>query len=363
MLSAHDVTQATNQVATSLTEMLQVTARGLAAFGRALGRAGYETARFIFKSIDAYLHYPIGRHLFPIRSELLGNPQLIHPCDLNFIGSIALIPLTMLTFLSSITIVPLIGNSFQSMMRAYISSTNLSLWDSEEWQLGRPAWPVIGDENDPRRWWRQVYGLPGWLIGCAAGLFSSAIITLFRAFTNSAKSAVPSFENLTNCFLHKDEKFQVKPDERHWYPRFVLGAPGILLGLIAAVVAWLPILLARFITNNFKTGFRAFISALNLGLENKLDHGLEDKDNRHWLRKYVLGSLSFLFGGFFGILAAVAASSFNSAKTFFLKIVNFSLDKRDELSEKPDERPFYQKWIFGFPGIFLERLLQYLLYH
>ncbi|MDR3477672.1 MAG: hypothetical protein P4M14_06545 [Gammaproteobacteria bacterium] len=286
-----------------------------------------------------------------VRKYVLGSPGLL-------VGGLALGSIAVV----AISMGRLITNSFKTGVRAYRSVVNLVL----------PADQQIADldENDNRHWFRKyIVGAPGLAIGgLVLGGLSALTIGVVRLITNSLKTGGRTIVSLMNFALAADDQIvdfeglEVN-DNRHPFQKFGLGAPGLIGGFILGGMAVAAISLGRLISNNFKSGSRVFVSMANLALHpnDKINAaGLEQNDNRHWIRKYVISAPGVVIGGMVGALAVVAigigrmiTNSFTTGVSAYHYVLNLALPADQQIIdlEANDNRHWFRKYILGAPGL------------
>jgi uncharacterized membrane protein len=256
----------------------------------------------------------------------------------------------------------IISNSFKTGVRAFISMANDVLHADDQ---------ILDDgieQNDNRHWARKyVLGAPGLLVGgLVLGGLAVVAISIGRLITNNFKTGSRAFVTMANLALHPNDQIAEEGleqnDHRHWIRKYLVGAPGLLIGGTLGALAVVAIGIGRLITNSFNTGYRAYVSIVNSVLpdDNQINEdGLGVNDNRHWFRQYVLGAPGFVVGGLvLGGLAVLTVgvarlitNSLNTGRRTIVSLMNFALDADNQIDEFDDNRRFFPRYGLGAPGL------------
>lgn len=367
----------------------------------------------------ARAHYNVvGQYTFPIEGELTTTvPPNV--ADLNVIGQIVLgvVPVIEISWIFSLLIIPLLGNSVHTFATTvtHISSLALSAEDRDNIPtvapppgvvrnsygvpgylvggvfgaagaavilLGRlvtnifktgaevfvfmsntvlPEGYTLADEKPERHWFlRYVVGSPGFIIGGVIGFVSMCIISVIRLMSNSAKTGSQLFVTMSNWFLHSDEQIRFggigEDDNRHWFFKYFLGSPGLLIGGVIGFASMVLIAIGRVITNSYKIGYLILFNMTQASLDKSDRKGFISLDrDRPFFLKYVLGFPGMLVGGALGLvsmflvgLGRFVTNSVKSAYELFMAMTNFVLDKEDKLSVEKFGEDGHRKWYYRY---------------
>lgn len=281
-------------------------------------------------------HYnQVGAHTFPLEAE--GEHDIPKPSELSYIGQgVSFIPI-IITYALSLTVIPLIGNSMQSFKKGFVTVANLGLATGNEFV----------NPKEQRRWYRQLYGFPGLVLGGLVGFGALFPIGLGRLITNSWKTGERIFAPIVNTALGPDEQITFETeDSRHWFRRYVVGLPGLALGVAFGVIgAW--------VVSSVRTGLDAFVRTINWALpENRQYETYED--SRNGFNKFIIGSVGAVIGGFFGITFAWIISSVRTGAHVFCKMSNWALADDNQMpTPGEDNRNWFNKYVVGLPGFLI----------
>lgn len=295
----------------------------------------------------------LGKYTAPFEQEVLKKDPP-SPRDLNVLGQIALtfIPLTILSWLLSVTIAPLLYNSFILSFSLFIRTSNLAFTDLPAWQIKAPQGSLA--------WYRILFGLPGIFLGIGIGMMAMVAIGVARVFVDSIKNTIQIFIKTINKGLHLEDKLTFDPFKSPSFQNYLLGFPGLAIGLLAGSLGLLIITSGRILTNSFRNIKVYMFKAYKLARTEPTDIDVVDK--RGIFIKYILGFPGLIVGVLLGTLVFTFTGIFQifsqSTRSFlllFLMVTNKALDKDDKIdtSEEWDNSSLIRTVILGFPGLVL----------
>jgi hypothetical protein len=282
-----------------------------------------------------------------------------------------------------------ITNNWKTGVRAYGSVYDL-------------LYPYSGqmlEVNDQDRSWLRKYfiGFPGLLIGASLGFLVLALKISYQAIKfvsthlatmiktsltflrdqilhvlfNSWDSGLRIWRTCIRFVLHQDEQNIIgnktlgASDPRYWVDQYLYGFPGLIVGFAAAIPSLAIIAIGRFLTNNFKTGMRAYGSVNNLFNINS-QYKLEQNDNRHWLFRYGISFPGLIIGGLLGLmnvafiyLVRIVSNNLNTFWRAFVTFARLTLHPQDKVAipglqlGENDARSTFWKYYISFPGLLL----------
>lgn len=228
------------------------------------------------------------------------------------------------------------------------------------------------DGEDTRHLFRQ-YGL-GWF-GLVGGLLvGSSIalaISLLRVVINSLKTATPIFARMVNWlaeklgYLNDVDTVHLKDFglSRPWLRKYIVGAPGIPLGVLMGLVGCSGLLVFKLfhilLIGLKHTGITSIALASNI-IDAFLHHDdqLKLKDDRKNQEKYAWGLLGLPLGLFVGLSSAVfitlgriATNTVKTTDEVRRAILHAVYGDRFALPEQPS-RHIFAKYGLGLLGVF-----------
>ena len=155
-------------------------------------------------------------------------------------------------------------------------------------------------ENEPSAVLRYLVGAPGLLLGTVVGTVGIAAVSIGRVISNSWKSMVHITKTMTNFALHESDQFSTKnrtvaeekektnnektqfisnsdPSERSSVLKYLIGAPGIILGLLIGAIGFTSVVFGRVLINSSYTFFDVSGAFLNVALEREVFDGLQNE--------------------------------------------------------------------------------------
>ncbi|HVE43904.1 MAG TPA: hypothetical protein VNC84_02050 [Gammaproteobacteria bacterium] len=220
------------------------------------------------------------------------------------------------------------------------------------------------DKEERSPFLKYGVGCVGLLIGGIAGVIAFAALNIVRFLKTVAINSGLSFlyvaRSMAHLVLHSDEKRNLSEivNNRDRLHTYVLGAPGVLFGMVAGALAMLAIIAVRTLTNNLKSFAAAFECVMRHDL-----YLLREVDKRPGWRKYGLGLPGLCLGGLVGAVLKVAFHSFLTASTIasgMMYIVLPTCGFARRSNWEPDDRhpvEFYVLGAFGIlPGIIIGAL-------
>ncbi|MBA2709373.1 MAG: hypothetical protein H0U57_02085 [Tatlockia sp.] len=246
-------------------------------------------------------------------------------------------------------------NSYETAKRLRASSLNAVRTEQIEENL----------ETDQRGGvFQYALGFPGLVIGSFISLGAIAIVALDRSRIESWLTTKEFFNSITSQVLPVDYKapeHSFFDKNRTNFTRYVIGGPGVILGLLSGSIAFAGIALVRIAVNSVKSTWNSFVSVSMLAVDFKYesDYGLS-KDSRENPLKYGFGFIGIVLGGAGGIfgfvgigLGRILVNSAKNVKSLTIKGWNFVQDDEEEIDrvEIEEEWSFFAKNILGFPGL------------
>lgn len=362
MQLGQEAVSATRDILSATQDSLNSLKEGLFTVGKALQNVSKLSFQFTKNSVRA--HYNLaGQYTAPLEQEIY-HTEPPKPSDLNSIGQIALgltgvIPLT---WLASVTVMPFVTNSLQSFAKSFIYTFDFT--DGSKLQE-RSIFGVMTNDDQRSVGRKSLYGGLGYFTGFSLG-------GVLSIYTNSYNTAARVTASMTNLLMHPDDKSYVGTlgyhDERHFFRKYVLGSPGIVLGGITGLMSMVVVAGVRTVTNSAQTLLRTVVTCANFSLhkDEQINEfkGLEEEDPRHFFRRYIVGFPGLIMGTLVGGVAILAIGLgriiTNNAKTYlrtFASYTKLALAPSDSLPllelEEYDARSKFRKYIVGFPGLLL----------
>ena len=190
--------------------------------------------------------------------------------------------------IAAVSVGRIVSNSFKSMVFVTTQMTNLVLPEK------------IIPENEPSAVLRYLVGAPGLLLGTVVGTVGIAAVSIGRVISNSWKSMVHITKTMTNFALHESDQFSTKnrtvaeekektnnektqfisnsdPSERSSVLKYLIGAPGIILGLLIGAIGFTSVVFGRVLINSSYTFFDVSGAFLNVALEREVFDGLQNE--------------------------------------------------------------------------------------
>lgn len=208
------------------------------------------------------------------------------------------------------------------------------------------------------------FGLPGLLLGIAAGLFvGQPIIIVGRIITNTAKTTYSKTIRIMNKVIDEDDQIDVQ-DPRSEPPYRMLGILGVFIGLLTGSVAMTLVVIGRTFSNSAYTFQKIFSTIVDpfLHSDEKINFELKSDIKSSPVRNIAFGWLGYVTGTIFGVGIGVPAIAIgriitNSAKSIYYTIANFIqvvTDKKDQEDLKFDQvkdKRSYWSYALGLPGL------------
>ncbi|RAP37002.1 hypothetical protein B1207_06115 [Legionella quinlivanii] len=247
----------------------------------------------------------------------------------------------------------IIKNSAESAILGFAAVTNLALDEEDELDEGK----LVNDKRSFAN--RYILGGFGLLLGTAAGTLGFTTVLLGRIIHNSIQTAISVSGSAYKLALNRQSN-AVEEDQRPGFHKYVLGLPGLVLGLFTGTLAFTIGCIQRVISESIVSLQEAFIVVVNQALPEAVEL---DDSKRHPVDRFIFGSLGLAggailgFAGFLAIgIARVIVSSAESAAHSFASVTNLALHKEDRFKTwglKQDKRPPHITYGLGFPGIIL----------
>ena len=370
MLSREDGQELITSFNNGMTEL----ANAFKALGSALADAISVTFSFSLRTTELFYHIA-GKALFPMQ-DMYQDTGADDPPSFSKLHSelksegVGIYITTVFTsiipaavgFILSISLAPLIGNSIQSLIKGFVQIFNVPLVGLEKSKISHATFWRVDTGKDKRNVARQIYGLPGYILGTICALPIAALISIFRLAVNSGETFVRTLVWGINLALAKGNKIEaitdIVDDKRHPFQKYVIGG---ILGLIPGAIAGI---IGAFVTSTFLTGMQTFTSLINFVLpsKNKVTaiYGISE-DYRNKVVKFGGGFFGLIFGGVAGAIAAIviaiARFSWQVLKDSILSIglmtvrtLSLALEKDIDYT---DTRSDGRKYGFGFIGTIL----------
>lgn len=216
----------------------------------------------------------------------------------------------------------------------------------------------IGLAADNRTFFNKyVLGVLGLILGIGFGALGFASIAIGRGITNNWKSAQKISETMINAVLAEDDHIDTNEDNRSFIRKYVIGLVGLGLGFVAGLMGMITVVTGRVVTNSWKTGLQLAVGMVNIVKETPIHI---DQDDRHSVRKYLVGFLGLLPGFIAGVLGGgtvgllrLSENGRETAKHTIVTIVNFVLATDDAIQLEADNRSFARKYLAGFLGLLI----------
>ncbi len=267
--------------------------------------------------------------------KVLGSPGLL----LGFLGG--------LTNSLSVFTLHILKESYKSAIYGFATVTNLGLYSAHR----------IGPQQDNRLSKQKYFGLVGGAIGGLAGVLGFIIYGFARNSFETSKRLIVSSLNTVREQKNTEEDWAHDP--RHGFLKFILGFPGLIIGLPVGVIiqARLQIWLT---TQEF---FNAMVTPVLPGKDSESSEELAKSafaENRTIYQRFILGGPGVFLGipsGFIAFISIIALRSLvNSAKSFipsFAYVTNWALDSKQQIENtiEKDSRHEPIKFGFGFFGV------------
>ncbi len=219
---------------------------------------------------------------------------------------------------------------------------------------------ALADENkspvkaDNRSTIAFVLGLPGALLGVVPGVLGFSVVSAARIGWNSVITSWQISRRLMNLALASENQFVIEQDTRSTLP-FVLGLPGILLGVVPGVLGFSVVSAARIGWNSVITSWQISRRLMNLALAPENQFAIE-QDTRSII-PFILGLPGILAGLAYGCVGVtfigVARTGWNSLLTTWrmtLKLTHIILSKEYKFELEEDRRAWFP-WVLGLPGV------------
>ena len=265
----------------------------------------------------------------------------------------------------------IISNSWKSMVFVTTKMTNLVLPDDAQ----------NATAEEPSATLRYLVGAPGLLLGAVIGTVSVAAVSAGRIISNSWRSMLFVTTKMTNLVLPDDAQ-NATAEEPSATLRYLVGAPGLLLGAVIGTVSVAAVSAGRIISNSWKSMISVTKTMTNFALHesdqfsNENTTVSEEKKNggnkkislipddsapnkRSWVLKYLIGTPGIIAGfliGAIGFTSVVFSRILiNSPNTFFDvsgAFLNVAIE-REVFNGLQNKSTVQKRWGFGFPGALL----------
>lgn len=296
----------------------------------------------------------------PEAIELTDNKR--HPLDRFIFGGLGLAGGAILGFAGflAIGIARIIVSSAESAAHSFASVTNLALHKEDRFK----TWGLKQDKRPPH----ITYGLgfPGIILGAIAGMVGFIDVAFGRIISNSFQTAFSLSVSAINIVVHKEIKAGLQHETRSPFRTYVLGLPGLIIGVIPAAISFLIAGLRRVIIETAKTGKEVAELIVDKALPENLKNEKSARQ-RLFYDIYLFGAGGFIAGsviGGMGFLAVgairVISNSFKTALDTFATVTNLALDKENVFETyglNKGERSNSQRYGLGLPGIFFGAML------
>ncbi|MCE3044231.1 hypothetical protein [Legionella sp. 16cNR16C] len=291
----------------------------------------------------------------PEAIELTDNKR--HPLDRFIFGGLGLAGGAILGFAGflAVGLARIIVNSAESAAHSFASVTNLALHKEDRFK----TWGLKQDKRPPHI--AYGLGLPGIILGGIAGMVGFIDVALGRIISNSFQTAFSLSVSAINIVVHKEIKAGLQHETRSLFRTYVLGLPGLIIGVIPAAISFLIAGLRRVIIETAKTGKEV----AELIVDKALPENLKNKKSaqqRLFYDIYLFGAAGFIAGsviGGVGFLAVgairVISNSLESAFRLTISAINaVNYDEETIAGDlQHDPRSGARKFGFGFPGLIL----------
>ena len=250
----------------------------------------------------------------------------------------------------AVSIGRVVSNSWQTMLQVSMQLTNIALADEDKIKRA-----------DTRSLIRKyVLGLPGLIPGVMAGSVGFVAVSIGRVVSNSWQTILQVSIQLTNIALADEDKIK-REDKRSLIRKYILGAPGVIPGVLTGSVGFVAVSFGRVVSNSWETLYSISTLFTNLALAE--EHKIKREDKRGLIRKFLIGAPGTLAGIVVGSIGFVTVCVFrilgNSLATMAYltlettrRFINAALAKEDSLeSPHEDKRRLISKYILGIFGV------------
>ncbi len=239
----------------------------------------------------------------------------------------------------------IVGNTLLSAWNAFAIVTNLALFDlSESDQLSKTE--------------AHLMGVLGYIPGALLGLIGFGVVVVGRVIGESMQTTYHVFAEITNLVLEsgtKEDNFG-KESRTSWIKKYVMGSPGLLLGLGLGVLGATVALSARLIGNSVLSAWDATAALINLALID-LDEterfSYSDPHSRLGMPGYVIGAVFGVVGFVLVFPVRMVLESIQSSWSQSVKLINYALASNDKLTEDNSVKHWYKKYVLGLPGLMI----------
>ncbi|MFA5960577.1 MAG: hypothetical protein WC785_08665 [Tatlockia sp.] len=292
-------------------------------------------------------HYNIlGQYTAPIEQELL-KTKPPNPRELSIIGQILLtiIPVLPAVWLFSVTLAPLLYNSLVLFYVSFSRITNLTLLDIPHRMLPVP--------NGKMAWYRILSGALGLAAGLPLGFISAGIVGFSRVLWHSSLTAAYQFLGSMNHFLRKKISLY---DGRSDFCKNDLGYPGVVVGGLLSPLAMGAALVWRSGQESIDTGKEIFHALVSKVLPWKWDFKLQKRSTAASLGfgapGLVVGGLAGIVASVAVVGGRTITNTLNSTYYSFCFVANLALHEDYRLNLGKVKRPSKELYGFGLPGLF-----------
>ncbi|MBA2656994.1 MAG: hypothetical protein H0U70_08435 [Tatlockia sp.] len=262
-------------------------------------------------------------------------------------------------------------NSIQTLFRAAVFITSFALDKEDQEKIKQYSL----ENNDRSRLKTYGFGFIGLILGLCLGALGFNLVILTRIITNSYQNIKQLALSGLNLARHEDEQKEgsFKFDTEQAQRKLVLGAPGLILGLLSFSLGLMAGIIERTIIQSWKTAkdLSKRITKLAFLYQEEqsttqlanLTSTLQQGSN---LDYYLFGAPGLLLGTIAGSIGfgtmslwRVIVNSWLTARRQIIKLTNLALHK-DDLAPVPVEKRldnYFDIYLLGAPGFIIGTLV------
>ncbi len=273
---------------------------------------------------------------------------------------------------SAIIIKRMFNESIKTAVYSFVKVINLALDQQDIYTLEASRRPL-----------KPGFGFPGYILGGLVGSLAFIAIGFGRSVTNSFETMQRLSASAINLVRLEQVNGALNADLRSNFRIFVLGAPGVVIGIISGFLGFVGASIERVGIESYKIASRLFI---NMTAQAFSESGEEvfryfmapfspnpsgPYGTIFGLPGYIFGALAGSFGyvavGFSRVISEsfnfvmvgfvrIISESWNSGTRIFSSVANLGLDaeKNEQFSyprlEQNDQRSWQAKYLMGSPG-------------